>query len=116
MNPKSFKYEYYDELIKIIIGHWHSYSEGDLNIHLSDRQKAIVNSDNKRIRIKGVAGCGKTQVVANRAVEQQLKTGEKILIITGQLQKSVDVLGGGLTKIYCQVVYEERNKVCTFAT
>ncbi len=34
----------------------------------------------------------------------------------GQLQKSVDALGGGLTKIYCQVVYEERNKVCTFAT
>ena len=37
-------------------------------------------------------------------------------VITGQLQKSVDALGGGLTKIYCQVVYEERNKVCTFAT
>ena len=36
--------------------------------------------------------------------------------LTGQLQKSVDALGGGLTKIYCQVVYEERNKVCTFAT
>ena len=36
--------------------------------------------------------------------------------IVGQLQKSVDALGGGLTKIYCQVVYEERNKVCTFAT
>ena len=36
--------------------------------------------------------------------------------IRGQLQKSVDALGGGLTKIYCQVVYEERNKVCTFAT
>ena len=35
---------------------------------------------------------------------------------SGQLQKSVDALGGGLTKIYCQVVYEERNKVCTFAT
>ena len=79
---KSFKYEYYDELIKIILGHWHSYSEGDSNIHLSDRQKAIVNSDNKRIRIKGVAGCGKTQVVANRAVEQQLKTGDKVLIIS----------------------------------
>lgn len=38
------------------------------------------------------------------------------LTFSGQLQKSVDVLGGGLTKIYCQVVYEERNKVCTFAT
>ena len=36
--------------------------------------------------------------------------------VGGQLQKSVDALGGGLTKIYCQVVYEERNKVCTFAT
>lgn len=79
---KSFKYEYYDELIKIIVGHWHSYADGDQNLHLSIRQNSIVRSDNKRIRVKGVAGCGKTQVVANRAVELQLKTGEKVLIIT----------------------------------
>lgn len=79
---KSFKYEYYDELIKIIVGHWHSYADGDQNFHLSKIQNSFVRSDNKRIRVKGVAGCGKTQVVANRAVEQQLKTGEKVLIIT----------------------------------
>ena len=41
------------------------------------------------------------------------KAAEKELEKAGQLQKSVDALGGGLTKIYCQVVYEERNKVCT---
>ncbi|MDY6265930.1 MAG: hypothetical protein SPM31_02245 [Prevotella sp.] len=44
--------------------------------------------------------------------DKKIKEQEK----EGQLQKSVDALGGGLTKIYCQVVYEERNKVCTFAT
>ena len=79
---RSFKYEYYDELIKLIVGHWHSYADGDQNFHLNNRQNEIVKSDNKRIRVKGVAGCGKTQVVANRAVELQLKTGEKVLIIT----------------------------------
>ena len=29
-----------------------------------------------------MAGCGKTQVVANRAVERFLKTGKKVLVIT----------------------------------
>lgn len=76
------KNEYYDEFIKIIVGHWHSYKEGDLNFHLSERQLSIVRSRNKQIRVKGVAGSGKTQVVANRAVEQQLRTGDKVLIIT----------------------------------
>lgn len=79
---RSFRYDYYDELVNIIASKWHSYKEGDLNFKLSQRQKDIVRSSSKRLRVKGVAGCGKTQVVANRAVEQHLKTGEKVLIIT----------------------------------
>lgn len=82
LTPNGFKSDYKDELLKIIMGHWHSYKEGDLNFRLSKRQEQIVRSTNQKIRIKGVAGCGKTQIVANRAVEQHLRTGEKVLILT----------------------------------
>ena len=77
-----FKYDYYNELVNLISAGWHSYKEGDLNFHLSSRQKDIVRDGNRRLRVKGIAGSGKTQVVANRAVEQHIKTGERVLIIT----------------------------------
>lgn len=82
---KGFKSEYYDEFTRLIHSNWHSYKDGDLEFRLSDKQKSIVRSENARLRVKGVAGCGKTQVVANRAVERHLKTGEKVLIITFNL-------------------------------
>lgn len=82
ISSRAFKYDYYDELLKIIIGQWHSYKDGDTNFHLTKRQKEIVRSSNSRLRVKGVAGCGKTQVVANRAVERHLKTGDTVLILT----------------------------------
>lgn len=81
-NSRSIKYEYINELISIISGDWHSYKDGINDFKLTPRQKSIVRSANHKIRVKGVAGCGKTQIVANRAVEQHLKTGEKVLIIT----------------------------------
>lgn len=82
ISSHGFKIEYYDELVSLISSKWHSYKDGDLNFRLSQRQKEIVRSESKRIRVKGVAGCGKTQVVANRAVEQHIRTGERVLIIT----------------------------------
>lgn len=82
IGSRGFKYEYYDELVNLISTKWHSYKDGDLNFRLTQRQKDIVRSNSKRLRVKGVAGCGKTQVVANRAVEQHIKTGERVLIIT----------------------------------
>lgn len=82
LNSKGYKYEYFEELMNLISAEWHSYKEGDLYFRLTPRQKEIVRSNSSRLRIKGVAGCGKTQVVANRAVEQHLKTGDRVLIIT----------------------------------
>lgn len=82
LRAKGFKSDYYNELLSMVVGHWHSYKDGDQNFRLSDDQKRYVRSDNKRLRVKGVAGCGKTQVVANRAVEQHLRTGDKVLILT----------------------------------
>lgn len=81
----AFKYDYYDEFVNLISTGWHSYNDGDLNFHLSLRQKDIVRHKGRRLRVKGVAGSGKTQVVANRAVEQHIKTGERVLIITFNL-------------------------------
>ena len=82
LNSRGYKYEYFEELTNLISAKWHSYKRGDLNFRLTSKQKEIVRSDKSRLRIKGVAGCGKTQVVANRAVEQHLKTGDRVLIIT----------------------------------
>lgn len=82
LSSRGFRFDYYDELIKLIIGNWHSYKDGDLNFKLTPTQINLVRSKNRRLRVKGVAGCGKTQVVANRAVERHLKTGSKVLILT----------------------------------
>lgn len=82
IRANGFRDDYFVELSSLISAKWHSYKEGDLNFRLSARQKDIVRNNNKRIRVKGVAGCGKTQVVANRAVELHLKTGERVLVIT----------------------------------
>lgn len=82
ISARGFKYEYYEEFVRLLSSQWHSYKDGDMNLHLSPRQKKIVKSLNKRLRVKGVAGCGKTQVVAYRAVEQHIRTGERVLIIT----------------------------------
>ena len=82
INSAEFRYSYYEEFVNLISARWHSYRDGDLNFHLSKEQKSIVRDNNTRLRVKGVAGSGKTQVVANRAVEQHIRTGECVLIIT----------------------------------
>lgn len=82
LSSSAYRYAYYEELVEMIVGKWHPFSEGDPNFSLSERQESIVSSNNKRLRVKGVAGSGKTRVVANRAVFQHLKTGDRVLIIT----------------------------------
>lgn len=82
LSSRGFRSDYYTELINLIIGNWHSYKDGDTNFRLTDRQRELVRNNSRRLRVKGVAGCGKTQVVANRAVECHLRTGKKVLILT----------------------------------
>lgn len=62
--------------------HWHSYREGDLNLTLTKRQKELSESRRIHQKIKGTAGSGKTQVLASRAVNAQVRTGDRVLIIT----------------------------------
>lgn len=77
-----FKSELYEELEKLIVGCWHRYSDGDTNIRLTATQLEKVKSTQTRLRIKGVSGSGKTQVLAARAVEMLLRTGKRVLILT----------------------------------
>ena len=61
---------------------WHSYREG-ISIRLSRQQKDLsISTGNAQRKISGVAGSGKTQVLATRAVNAQVRSGGEILILT----------------------------------
>lgn len=61
---------------------WHSYREG-VEVKLSTQQKNLSKSvAGGQLKISGVAGSGKTQVLANRAVNAQVRTGGNVLILT----------------------------------
>lgn len=61
---------------------WHSYREG-VEVKLSTQQKNLSKSvAGGQRKISGVAGSGKTQALANRAVNAQVRTGGNILILT----------------------------------
>lgn len=82
INCRGFRYDFYKEIKDVILGNWHSYAQGDTSLKLTKHQNALVENDSTRLRIKGVAGCGKTQIVAHKAVKEHLRTGAKVLIVT----------------------------------
>lgn len=60
---------------------WHSYREG-VEVKLSTQQKNLSKSvAGEQRKISGVAGSGKTQVLATRAVNAQVRTGGNVLIL-----------------------------------
>lgn len=79
---QGFRNDFYQEIKDVILGSWHTYSQGDQTLRLTNRQNALVENDTLRLRIKGVAGCGKTQIVAHKAVKEHIRTGSKVLIVT----------------------------------
>lgn len=61
---------------------WHSYREG-IELSLSSIQKNLAKSEEgSQQKISGVAGSGKTQVLATRAVNAQIRTGGNVLLLT----------------------------------
>lgn len=61
---------------------WHSYREG-VEVRLTRQQRALAQSEEGAQRkISGVAGSGKTQVMATRAVNAQVRTGGRVLLLT----------------------------------
>ena len=70
------------KFVKLISPHWHSYREGNL-INLTKEQLDLSKSEAPKMqKISGVAGSGKTQVMCTRAINAQVRTGGRILILT----------------------------------
>lgn len=70
------------KFVKLISPHWHSYREGKF-INLTKEQLDLSKSVAPKMqKISGVAGSGKTQVMCTRAINAQVRTGGRILILT----------------------------------
>ena len=78
---------FFDDVVKrklasIISPSWHSYQEGKPGIEPKGAQKKLVVSQNAHQKISGVAGSGKTHVLAARAVNAMKRTGGDVLVLT----------------------------------
>lgn len=61
---------------------WHSYREG-IPVRLTGQQERLAKSmEGAQRKISGIAGSGKTQVLATRAVNAQIRTGGNVLLLT----------------------------------
>lgn len=70
------------KLAKIISPSWHSYQEGRIGIQPIGVQRKLSESSMTQQKISGVAGSGKTQVLAFRAINAMKRTGGNVLILT----------------------------------
>lgn len=70
------------KIAKILSPSWHSYQEGKTGIEPKGAQKKLVVSQNAHQKISGVAGSGKTHVLAARAVNAMKRTGGDVLVLT----------------------------------
>ncbi len=79
--------KYFDEVVKrklaaIISPSWHSYQEGRIGVEPIGPQRELSKSRITRQKISGVAGSGKTHVLAIRAINAMKRTGGDVLILT----------------------------------
>lgn len=78
---------YFDDAVKrkiakILSPSWHSYQEGKTGVEPKGAQKKLAVSQNAHQKISGVAGSGKTHVLAARAVNAMKRTGGDVLVLT----------------------------------
>ena len=78
---------YFDDAVKrkiaqLLSPSWHSYQEGKTGIEPKGAQRELVISRNTQQKISGVAGSGKTHVLAARAVNAMKRTGGDVLVLT----------------------------------
>lgn len=77
----------FDDIIKrklaqIISPAWHSYQEGRIGVEPKGTQIELAKSQKMQQKISGVAGSGKTHVLAMRAINAMKRTGGDVLILT----------------------------------
>ncbi len=76
-----FTDQIYNEFIRYLQPPTHVLEQGKEIIY-TDQQKKLIMSVQESIKIKGVAGSGKTNVLAKRAVNAHKRHGERVLILT----------------------------------
>ncbi len=78
---KFFDDELYREFQRVLKPSFHTLEQAQ-EVVLSPRQKSLAQSKAKQQKIRGVAGSGKTVVLAKRAVNSHIRHGESVLILT----------------------------------
>lgn len=78
---------YFDDVVKrkiakILSPSWHSYQEGKAGMEPKGAQRELAISRSTQQKISGVAGSGKTHVLAARAVNAMKRTGGDVLVLT----------------------------------
>ncbi|OFI07066.1 ATP-dependent RecD-like DNA helicase [Clostridium acetireducens DSM 10703] len=76
-----FTEKIYKDIKRYLLPPMHKYEDGK-HINYTARQKQLIKSNVSNQKIKGVAGSGKTLILARRAVEAYKRTKGKVLILT----------------------------------
>ena len=79
---KLFDNEIYEEIQRILKPSFHTLEQAQNVREPIGKQKKLVKSAKREQKICGVAGSGKTLVLAQRAVNSHIRHGEKVLILT----------------------------------
>ncbi len=72
----------YSYAVRLVTSGWHPYSKGEQGLRLTKKQAELSISKPISQKIQGCAGSGKTQILACRAVNAQVRTGGRVLILT----------------------------------
>ena len=80
LNPL-FNNEIYKEFQRVLKPSFHTLEQAQ-SVNLSKKQKQLVKSKDKQQKVRGVAGSGKTLVLAQRAVNSHIRHGKPVLILT----------------------------------
>ena len=77
----NFSSELYDSFKRYLKPSFHSLDDGR-NFKYTKKQLELSTSKQGEQKIKGIVGAGKTLVLAKRAVNAHIRTGEKVLVLT----------------------------------
>lgn len=80
-----FDQHLYDSFYRYLKAPVHQLEEGKDILYTKEQQELIRSEIRPRRKIRGVAGSGKTLVLAKRAVNAHIRTGSKVLILTYNL-------------------------------
>ena len=84
-NSQLFSDELYNNFHRYLKPPFHMKEEGKNIVYTKEQQELIISAQRPRRKIKGIAGCGKTLVLAKRAVNAYLRTKSTVLILTYNL-------------------------------